>query len=520
MFDKLFRRERADSTQQQLEAILQDALAMPPMQGLTSVNGWLSDRVEKALQHQSGIKLLLGLDELLRQLLQQAANTLFTIYTNPTKTTLLLQATLPFTSHLQSLYGQALQQEASAIAKRGGQNAALQAAIANCLYWSGKRFLLQFLQAPQQTFRWDQVQALLDYARKLEVGGLERLSGSSSQLPAVRRQVAYLLLLSRSLASDLNGRQTLLAERIVEQLSPMVMLDQHHSADTPFGLPGDNGPPTISADRHAAPATTHSPLYFGLGRCVTELQSLEQLLLQQQHVPSRLDPGGEIDVAEALTVLRSLRMRWSGKQVTRKARRIAASGEVRLIYEFSPIRRVISLRDQADKHHGHEPTKVKAQIADISASGMGLLLGPGEQWAKIGRLVGVKQPDTPCWSVGIIRRFAAREGAAALIGVQVLAVNPESVRLVEKSADSKWERITEHDVYRNILAILIPGPDNKSFSLLTPGKVLMPGHEYGMALGSQLQEILVRDLLEVGSDFAHYQAILPTPHSPGQSLPN
>ena len=31
---------------------------------------------------------------------------------------------------------------------------------------------------------------------------------------------------------------------------------------------------------------------------------------------------------------------------------------------------------------------------------------------------------------------------------------------------------------------------------------------------------LVRDLLEVGSDFAHYQAILPTPHSPGQSLPN
>ena len=44
MFDKLFRRERADSTQQQAEAILQDALAMPPMQGLGNVDAWLSDR--------------------------------------------------------------------------------------------------------------------------------------------------------------------------------------------------------------------------------------------------------------------------------------------------------------------------------------------------------------------------------------------------------------------------------------------------------------------------------------------
>lgn len=520
MFDKLFRRERADSMQQQAEAILQDALSMPPMQGLGNVDAWLSDRFEKALQRQSGIRLLLGLDDLLRQLVQGAERTLLSIYTNPTKTTLLLQAALPFSSHLQSMYSQALQQEAATMAKHGGQNAALQSAIANCLFWSGKRFLLQFLQSPQQTFRWDQVQTLHEYAHKLEVGGLERLSGNSSQLPAVRRQLAYLLLLSRSLASDLNGRQTLLADRIVEQLSPMVMLSQHHSADTPFGLPGDNGPPTVSADRHASPPSSLQALYFGLGRCVTELQSLEQLLLQQQHVPARLDPNGEIDIAEALTVLRSLRMRWSGKQVTRKAKRIVASGEVRVIYEFPPIRRVISLRDQADKHHGHEPTQVKAHIADISASGLGLLLKPGEQWARIGRLVGIKQPDTPCWSVGIVRRFAAREGAAALIGVQVLAVNPESVRLVEKSADSKWERITEHDVYRNILAILIPGPDNKSFSLLTPGKVLMPGHEYGMALGSQTQEILVRDLLEVGSDFALYQATTATPHNPIPSISN
>lgn len=512
MFDKLFRRERAESHQQKAQAILDDALAMPPMQGMSSIDGWLGDVIPKALEHQGGIKLLLELDESLRQLLRQGENALFTIYTNPTKTTLLLQTALPLATHLQRFHTLALQQEATPLAKRGGQNGALQQAIANCLFWSGKQFLLQYLQAPQQTFRWDQVQALHEYARKLEVGGLERLSGNVSQMPAVRRQLAYLLLLSRSLATDLNGRQTLLAERIVEQLAPMVMLDNHHTADTPFGLPGDNGPPTISAERHAQ--APHGPLFFGLGRCITELQSLEHMLQQQQQVPANLDPGGEIDIAEALTVLRSLRMRWSGKQATRKAKRIHASGEIRLIYEFAPIRRVISLRDQADKNHGYEATKVKAQIEDMSASGMGIALPPGSSWARIGRLIGIKQPDTPCWSVGIVRRFAAREGGAALIGVQVLSVTPESVRLVEKSAASKWEQITEHDVYRNILAVMIPAEDLKSFTLLTPGKVLMPGHEYGLAIGSETREILVRDVLEIGSDFAHYQALFTQPHQP------
>ncbi len=505
MFDKLFRRNTPEAFIQKALAIIGDAEALPAVQGLRSIDEWLSGAMDKSLQAQTGLTLLQQIDEPLRQLLKRGENALFTGFTNPTKTTLLLQTALPFARNLTHYFALGLQQEGAALARRGGNTALLQNAVAASLYWNGKLYLLQFLLAPSQTFRWDQVLALHEFAHKLEAGQLTRLTGGDSQLAQVRRQLAYLLLLTRTLARDLNGRQTLLADRIVEMLSPMVMLSEHHTAETPFGTPQENGPPTVTADRHAPPDANKRPLFFGLTRCIVELQALEHMLQQENHVPSRLDPGGEIEAAEALTVLRNLRLRWSGKQVTRKDRRINASGELQLIYEFAPIRRMISLQDKADQHKTVEPTRSKAQAENISASGMGLLLGKDADWARIGRLVGIKQPDTPRWSLGIVRRYAARE-QGGFIGVQVLSTHPESVRLVEKSADSSWEKMTQHKVYSNILGLMIPAAEGQPFQLLTPGKLLMPGHSYGMAIGGAAREIRISDLQELGADFALYLA--------------
>lgn len=505
MFDKLFRRNVQDAHIAKALEIIADAEAMPPVQGLRSVDEWLSTTVEKALEKQGGLRLLSELDEPLRRLLKRGENTLFTSFTNPTKTTLLLQTALPFTKNMVNHLARCLQQEGAALAKRGGHGAMLQATVANSLYWNGKLYLLQFLLAPSQTFRWEQVLALHEFAHKVEATQVNRLTGGESQLAQVRRQLAYLLLLSRSLARDLNGRQTLLADRVVELLSPMVMLSEHLSQETPFGTPQENGPPTLTADRHATPDPHKRPLFFGLTRCITELQSVEHMLQQENHVPARLDPGGETDVAEALTVLRNLRLRWSGKQVTRKDRRINASGDVRLIHEFVPIRRMISLQDRADEYKTNEPTRCSATVENISASGLGLILGKDSEWARIGRLVGIKQPDTPRWSLGIIRRYSARE-QGGFIGIQLLSTLPESVRLVEKSHDSNWEKMTQHEVYSNVLAIAIPSADGRELRLVTPGKVLMPGHSYGMAEGKRLSEVRISDLQEIGSDFAIYLA--------------
>ena len=58
----------------------------------------------------------------------------------------------------------------------------------------------------------------------------------------------------------------------------------------------------------------------------------------------------------------------------------------------------------------------------------------------------------------------------------------------------------------DILAIAIPSADGRELRLITPGKVLMPGHSYGMAEGKWLSEVRISDLQEIGSDFAIYLA--------------
>lgn len=270
MFDKLFRRSASEGFIAKAQAMIADAMTLPPTQGVQRIDHWLADTVTQALTRQHALATLDDLDESLCQLLRNAEHALFTGAGHATRITLLLQAMLPFTRNLAGHYAQALQQEAPLLARRTGQVPLVQSAIAHTLFWHSKHFLLQFLLSPMQTFQWQHILALNEYARKIEPSPALRLGGTASQLGNVRRQLAYLLLLNRSLARDLNARQTLLADRMVELLSTMVLLGEQHSADTPFCTPLDNGPPTLSTDRHAPPDAQRPPVFFGLTRCITD----------------------------------------------------------------------------------------------------------------------------------------------------------------------------------------------------------------------------------------------------------
>jgi len=96
--------------------------------------------------------------------------------------------------------------------------------------------------------------------------------------------------------------------------------------------------------------------------------------------------------------------------------------------------------------------------------------------------------------------------SSIVTGVQVLSTTPQAVRLQEKSDTSHWEQVTQHDVYSNILAMLIVGAADQPLRLITPGKVLLRGHVYGIPEQATHQQVRIGELQEIGSDFAIYLA--------------
>ena len=54
--------------------------------------------------------------------------------------------------------------------------------------------------------------------------------------------------------------------------------------------------------------------------------------------------------------------------------------------------------------------------------------------------------------------------------------------------------MTQHDVYSNILAMLIVGAADQPLRLITPGKVLLRGHVYGIPEQTTHQQVRIGEL--------------------------
>lgn len=531
MFNKLFNREKPESRQDAALAIVTGALSQSTAQGLGSVREWLDGHAEAMMQKQTCIETLAHIDDALRQLLLKAEQELYQAHANLTRTQLILQAALPFCTVIANTTARAVAAEGPTLAKRSGQIGAVQSAIASFVYWAAKGYLMRFIGQPQAAgFPWVKIYPLYDFARKIEAGTLSKFAGSAtSGLGQIKKQLAYLLLLTRTLSPDLNGRQILVADRLVAMFTAFVQVADQHSADTPFATAQDNGQPTLLDDNAVVVASQQPAFYFGVQRCSTELVSLETMITMQHRLPPKLEEDWRLDIGEALTVVRHLKARWSGRQSMRRDKRIQAQGNIQLAYEFAPVRRLISLMENAAQVKTMEPTRTVGELENISQSGLGVILSPNATWARSGRLIGIRQAEAPRWSVGVVRRIVARTDGSSLAGIQVVSSAPESVRLVERAKVSQWERVTSADTFNNVLAIYAPKTESVAARLITSGNTLSVGQEYGASLVEGNALIKILDVAELGGDFVIYDCDVliqappadepaPRPHSPPPRL--
>ncbi len=498
MLKKLLGLDKDDTFLEQASESARNALRIPVVQGLTALGDWLKDSEPRTVQRHIGLQTLCHVQAPINELVERGLQEMLNAHQNHTRLQLLTNTLLGFLNELLRIYGSALLRESPQLAKKSSSHPLLHQAIDSFIQLHGKRMTVKFAHHPShEGFNWQDIYPYYQLA-------LETRSH------AVSRPMGYLLLLQRSLSPDLNGRQVLIAERIAFGLSPFVAVRSGFSNDTPFAAAMyERGAPTLM---EGAPLVEEEEgkLYLGLTRASVELLALESHTTSQNQVPGKIDPHKQLNVAEVNAVIRHLKNRWSNRSLKRKAKRTKVEGELIIAYEYAAIRRLVAQQQAPADRRGNtvEITVESATLEDISPTGYGLSLKPNSLWAKVGALISIRRASDERWSLAIVRRALPRPGNRTHIGVELLSVDAESIRLVERNQSSVWEQVTQAATYSNHFGLFVPAsPLNQQESrLLMPDKELKEGMAYATTQTSQGSLLLqVKSLVEIGVDFVMYQ---------------
>lgn len=493
----------------QARDIVQTVEKQPPTQAAASLLNWLPPAVERCNSHVQKLELLNTISPSALSIISNFHRDLMAGENNLVKTNLLLQNSAPLAAWIRDQYFMHLH-HGMPILQKSGPIPLWGTAVANYLDWNSQAFILAFFTPPTpKGFDWHKMYPIYEPTKHMldrESGKLlsSRNDGHRLQL---QKSLSRVLLLVRSLSSDLSGRQILIAARIVEMLHPFLRMADTHGAHTPYGTDIHNiNPPTL-LDGEKPPQAEHK-LFFGLEQALIELVAIENLLLSQEKMPSKILVADSQTTAETLSVLKHLRNRWSGRQMVRKANRTATHTVVEIDYSLTTIRR--HLAGEASQTLGQQSkTRQRANVEDMSATGYGLQVDAPSPWATVGSLVAIFPPQSQQWVIGTIRRILPRPNHKLMVGVQLLALQPQSLRLYATAKVSEWEMVTHQNTYSNYLTIYLPpSPLNSGqASLLTEDRVLTAGHIYRTQYQGETMWLKVQAVLELGADYVQYSCI-------------
>ncbi|WP_374347627.1 hypothetical protein [Chitinimonas sp.] len=509
---------------------VKSAVEMAPVLAMQSLGEWLVEEVQLAERHRDGLAVLRAIDSDLRIIAEAGLASLIDSHTNHTRSNLLLQAMVPFFGQMLDAYTSALSREMVELARKPANAGLVQASVSNWLYWMGRDHVVRYVREPKDDrLPWHEIRPASEFALGLGGGLAAKLSRPDGESGRLQKQLSYLVLLSRSLTPDFQGRQLLIADRLADALASFIRISNQHSEQTPFGqATDDNNPPTVLTQMPTKSAVEGTGLFYGLEKGLQELIALEYLIVSQNSLPPKIDPDKKLNVAEALAVIKHLKNRWAGREVKRQAERKLISGTLNIAYDFGVIRRLVvqaNNPESAAKNRTVETNVERAVVEDVSSSGVGLKLVKHPGWLKMGQLMGVRTEKDLNWRIGIVRRAISRGHGEMFAGIQLLARDPESIRLTRKAQVSQWERVSEVESWDNLLALYLrPEALNEQHHILICAKPeLEVGRNY-TAPGTREGDLVFRVSLlqEIASDCVLYRCErLPSPATTtvAQSVP-
>lgn len=490
----------------QAEDIVQTVEKQAPTQAVASLMNWLPSAIERCHSPLQQLELLNTISPGATQIINSVHRELMASDGNLVKSNLLLKQSGPLAAWIRDQYSIHLQHALPTLQK-SGPVAVWAQAMAHYLDWTTNAFVLAFFTPPPPSgLDWHTLYTIYEPTNQM----LERacppklLGRADANRQSVQKSLAHLLLLVRSLSPDLDGRQILIAARIVDMLFPFLILSDKHGQNTPYGTDiHDSHPPTL-LDGSKPPQSQHK-FFFGMDAALLQLLGIENLVLAQGILPEGIVVCDSQGTTESLTVLKHLRNRWSGRPVVRKADRSLTQSSVDILVSTAHIHQ--HLFGDASPVLGHRSApRFSAKIEDRSATGYGLLVDGPAPWAVVGSLLAILPPEVPRWSIGTIRRVSSRPQNKLMVGLQLMAMEPLALRLQETSKATEWQLVADLESLDTHSALYLPPSTLNSgqATLLTEDRILVPGEVYRARHGGQDLWLKIQAVLELGADYVQY----------------
>lgn len=345
---------------------------------------------------------------------------------------------------------------------------------------------------------WHLLARLWNYTedRGLETSRVSLPDGGHTNL---QREYLKPLMLAISSVETLPQDELDIAERVSSWLSPLFELHRHPAKGCHFFIDIDLG--TAPARYFAGTRVRAGQRFFGPAAALEKLDAASAAIADQGRLPDALNMEPS-EVERVVEVLGHLGTHWDARRPGRREERKRSVALIGVVPGFEQLVDRIGADRMTDL--ANDPGVEIWKVENESEGGYGAVLPFNEsEWVRVGSVMGVRASDGRMWSVGIVRRLAARDNNFRYIGVQLLA---RGARVVVVHSEAGLVETSN--------AVLLPSHVGESVSqgevslLLRPGGFSTQSH-LRMEFHGHAYLLEPRMLIENGPDYdlAHYRIL-------------
>ncbi len=342
---------------------------------------------------------------------------------------------------------------------------------------------------------WVLAARLWNYAedRSLEAIRVDLPAGRHT---TVRREYLKPLMLAISSVESLPPADTDIAERIIDWLSPTFELHRHPAKGCYFQVDVDAG--SAPTRYFAGMRLRGGQRFFGPAGGLEKLDAAAAAIAEQGRLPDGLHIE-DADLEQVIEVFGHLSTHWGARRPGRREERKRSVALIGVVPGYENLIERVGAEEAVDL--AEDPGVEIWKVENESEGGYGVTL-PFDQseWVRVGSVMAVRAADARTWSVGIVRRLAARDDEQRYVGIELLA---RGARVVPLQPDTGGDERQ---------AVLLPSHVGDSVShgevsLLLPAGGFTSKVVLRMQFHGQTYLIEPRMLLENGVDYdlAYYR---------------
>lgn len=246
-----------------------------------------------------------------------------------------------------------------------------------------------------------------------------RLYGTGSET-TVEAEYLRLLVMEASSMDNLLPVEIEIAERLVAHLLLHFTLTDQVRPENVYWVDFQKA---VRPTRLARlPEITESLRFFSTQAALAALEGLRQRILATGNLPPEVNFGGQYSAQLALPVVNHLAACWAPKPPMRDQIRRRVKSRMTVINGLPALYQRLAGLPVPDGAAGEAWV-----VEDVSQSGIGAQVPlVGQDWLRVGSLLGMQPEGGANWLLGIVRRFARESEAVGTVGIQTLSKQPQS----------------------------------------------------------------------------------------------